>query len=137
MGLQGQRLHLKLATGFPGGSDSKESTCNVGDLGSIPGLGRCPGGGHGNPHQYSCLENPHEQKSLAGHRPWGHKGLDATERLSTHSTHGFSDKNLLCSDFLGKFFKTHSFDMNIISAVCPQSLCLLFSMKTESTIGGR
>ena len=36
----------------------KESACNVGDLGSIPGLGRSPGGGHGNPFQYSCLENP-------------------------------------------------------------------------------
>ena len=44
--------------GFPGGSDSKESTCSAGDLGSIPGLGRSPGGGHGNPFQYSCLENP-------------------------------------------------------------------------------
>ena len=51
---------------FPGGSDnkesacsdSKESACNAGDLGSIPGLGRSPGGGHGNPPQYSCLENP-------------------------------------------------------------------------------
>ena len=41
----------------PGGSDGKESACNVGDLGSIPGLGRFPGGGHGNPLQYSCLEN--------------------------------------------------------------------------------
>ena len=41
--------------GFPGGSDSKESTCDVGDLGSISGLGRSPGGGHGNPLQYSCL----------------------------------------------------------------------------------
>ena len=46
------------ALGFPGGSDGKESTCNAGDLGSIPGLGRSPGGGHGNPLQYSCLENP-------------------------------------------------------------------------------
>ena len=43
---------------FPGGSDSKESSCNAGDLGSAPGLGRSPGGGHGNPLQYSCLENP-------------------------------------------------------------------------------
>ena len=43
---------------FPGGSDGKESTSNVGDLGSIPRLGRFPGGGHGNPLQYSCLENP-------------------------------------------------------------------------------
>ena len=42
---------------FPGGSDGKESACNVGDLGSIPGLGRSPGGGCGNPLQYSCLEN--------------------------------------------------------------------------------
>ena len=44
--------------GFPGGSDGKESTCNAGDLGLIPGLGRSPGGEHGNPFQYSCLENP-------------------------------------------------------------------------------
>ena len=42
--------------GFPGGSDGKESACNAGDLGLIPGLGRSPGGGHGNPLQYSCLE---------------------------------------------------------------------------------
>ena len=42
---------------FPGGSDGKESACNVGDLGSVPWLGRSPGGGHGNPLQYSCLEN--------------------------------------------------------------------------------
>ena len=44
--------------GFPGGSDGKESTCNAGDLGLIPGLGRSPGGGQGSPLQYSCLENP-------------------------------------------------------------------------------
>ena len=44
---------------FPGGSDGKESACNAGDLSLIPGFGRSPGGGHGNPLQYSCLENPH------------------------------------------------------------------------------
>ena len=43
---------------FPSGSDSKESACNAGDLGSTPGLGRSPGGGHGNPLQCSYLENP-------------------------------------------------------------------------------
>ena len=43
--------------GFPGGSDGKESTCNVGDLGSIPGLGRSPGEGNGYPVLYSGLEN--------------------------------------------------------------------------------
>ena len=46
---------------FPSGSDSKESACCAGDLGSIPGLGRSPGGGHGNPLQYSYLDNPHGQ----------------------------------------------------------------------------
>ena len=44
--------------GFPAGSVEKESTCNAGDMGSIPGLGRYPGEGNGNPLQYSCLENP-------------------------------------------------------------------------------
>ena len=47
------------------------------------GLRRSPRGGHGNPLQYSCLENPHGQRSLAGHSPWGRKELDMTERLST------------------------------------------------------
>ena len=68
--------------GFLGGSDGKESTCNVGDLGWIPGLGRFPGKGmegHGSPLQYSCLENPHGQRSLAGYSPWGHKKSDMTE----------------------------------------------------------
>ena len=62
--------------GFPTGSDGKESACNVGDQGSIPGLERTPGGGHGNPLQYSCLENSYERRSLAGYSPWGHKELD-------------------------------------------------------------
>ena len=44
--------------GFPGGSEVNASACNAGDLGSIPGLGRSPGEGNGNPLQYSCLENP-------------------------------------------------------------------------------
>ena len=68
--------------GFPGGSDGKESACNAGNLGSIPGFGRSPGGGHGNPLQYSFLENPHGQRSLVGYSPWGRKELDTTERLS-------------------------------------------------------
>ena len=52
--------------GFPCGSDSKESACNEGDLDLILGLGRYPGRGHDNPLQYSCLENPHGQRSLGG-----------------------------------------------------------------------
>ena len=58
---------------FPGVSDSKESACNAGGLGLIPELGRSPGGGHGNPLQYSCLENPMDEEpgglqSIGKHR---------------------------------------------------------------------
>ena len=67
------RYKLVLTTGFPGGSDGKESSCNAGDLDLIPGLGRSPGRGHGNPLQYSCLENPHGQRSLVCYSPWGRK----------------------------------------------------------------
>ena len=69
--------------GFPRGSDGKESTCSVGDLGSIPGLRRSPGGGHGNPLQYFCLENPHGQRSLVGYiQSMGVAESNTTERLS-------------------------------------------------------
>ena len=60
-----------------GGSDSKESSCNAGGLGSIPGLGRSPGRGHGNALQYSCLENTMD--SLAGYSPQGRKESDTIE----------------------------------------------------------
>ena len=67
--------------GFPGGSDSKESACNVGDPGLIPGSGRPPGEGNGYPLQYSCLENP------VNKRAWwvtvhGVSELDRTEQLT-------------------------------------------------------
>ena len=52
---------------------------DVRDAGSIPGSGRSPGGGHGNPLQYSCLENPHGQRSLVGYSPWGLHESDTTE----------------------------------------------------------
>ena len=76
------RLPTPVFLSFSGGSDSKESAHNVGDLGSIPGLGRFPGGGHGNPLKHSCLETPHGQGSLAQYSPRGPKELDTTERLS-------------------------------------------------------
>ena len=57
-------VHIHIC--FPCGPVGKESTCNAGILGSIPGLGRSPGGGNGNLLLYSCLENPHGQRSLGG-----------------------------------------------------------------------
>ena len=71
-------VFLKLKyKGFPSISSGKESACNMGDLGSIPGLGRSPGGGHGNS---VCLpgESPWTE-SLANYSPWGHKKLDTNE----------------------------------------------------------
>ena len=76
--------------GFPGGSAGKESACNVGDPSSIPGSGRSPGGGNGNPLQHSRLENPHGQRGLVGYSSWGSKELDITEQLT------LSDKNSKC-----------------------------------------
>ena len=71
--------------GFPGGSPGKESACDAGDPGLIPGLGRSPGGKHGNPLQYSRLKNPCGQRSLAGYSPQGLKESDTTEELNTAS----------------------------------------------------
>ena len=56
---------------------------DIRDTGSIPRFGRSPGGGHGNPLQYSCLENPHGQRSLVAYSPPGRKESDTTEQLST------------------------------------------------------
>ena len=71
------RLPTPVSLGFPGGSAGKESACNTGDLGVIPGLGRAPGEGKGSPLQYSGLEN-----SLDCVVPWGRNELDMTEWLS-------------------------------------------------------
>ena len=69
--------------GFPKWLSSKESTCNVGDMGSIPGLGRSPGRGNGNSLQYSCLEDPDGQRSLEGYSPLGCKESDMTKHACT------------------------------------------------------
>ena len=58
---------MKVTLGYTNGSAGKESACNAGDIGDsgwIPGLGRSPGGGNGNPPQYSCLENPTDRGTL-------------------------------------------------------------------------
>ena len=72
----------------------KNPPANAGDIrdsGSIPRLGRSPGGGHGNPLQYSCLENPHGQRSLEGYSPYGGNESDMTE-VTEHACHQGSSK---------------------------------------------
>ena len=67
----------------------KNPPANAGDIrdvGSIPGLGRSHGGGHGNPLQYSCLENPHGERSLAGYSPWGWQWA-RHNWMTKHNTH--------------------------------------------------
>ena len=81
---RGLGFNLCQQMGFPSGSDSKESACNVGDLGSIPGMGRSPGEGNWYPLQYSGLEDPHEQRTLEGYHPWDCKESDRTEQLALY-----------------------------------------------------
>ena len=65
-------------------------------MGLIPESGRSPGGGHGSPLQYPCLEDPHGQRSLAGHSPWGHIESHMTEVISTHACCGWTFRWFLC-----------------------------------------
>ena len=82
------RLLTPVFLGFPGGSDNKESACNVGHMGSIPGLGRSPGEGNGHPLQYSGLEN-----SMDG-------------EIWQPTAHGVAKSQTQLSDFHFTFFKT-------------------------------
>ena len=68
-----------LVLGFSSGSDGKECACKVGDLGSIPGLGRSPGEGERLPTPIFLHWKSHGQRSLEGYSSWGHKELDTTE----------------------------------------------------------
>ena len=79
-------MYTFLIWGFPGDSDGKESACNAEDPGLIPGLGTSPGGGHGNPLQYSCLKNSMDRG------PWwatvhGVSKSNMTEQLTYTHTH--------------------------------------------------
>ena len=65
--------------GFPGGLRVKNPPANSGDVGSIPGSRRSPGGGNGNPLQYSCLENFMDRGAWWDPSPWGHKESDRTD----------------------------------------------------------
>ena len=94
--------------GFPGGSDGKESTCNAGDLGLIPGLGRSPGEGNGKPLRDSCLENPLDRGAW---QPTAHRAAKSQTQLPKHT---LSTHNLL-----GFYDCFHSSSYNLwISIIC-------------------
>ena len=92
-------VYLFVYGGFPGGSEVKVSACNAGDLGSIPGLGRSPGEGNGNPFQYSCLENPMDRGGW-----WaivhGITESDTIEQLHFTSLHFNIQKNTIKLKFI-------------------------------------
>jgi len=72
-------IEIKLQYILLSSPEGKESIFSARYPGSIPGLGRSPGDGNGSPFQYSCLENPHGQRSLVGCSPWGLKESGVTE----------------------------------------------------------
>ena len=93
--------------------DMPASTGDVGDMGSIPGLGGSPGRGNGNPLQYSCLENSMGRGAWWATVHGGHKSLDTTEQLNTYTKEGNRGKKLKEShrEYVGSFFpmlETHA-----------------------------
>ena len=91
--------YFKIQWASPVVLSGKEYACSTGttgDVGSIPGSGRSPGRGHGNPLQYSCLDNPHGQRSLVSYSPWSLKESDMTERLSTAHTWEYYTEARMC-----------------------------------------
>ena len=87
---------------FPGSSVNKKSACNTGDLGSIPGSRRSPGGEHGNAHQYSCLENPMNRGAW---QTAVHRVAKNQPRLKQLSTHACMDTRICMAEYL----KLHNF----------------------------
>ena len=102
----------------------------------IPGLGRSPGGGHDNPLQYSCLENPLRQRSLVGYSPRSHRQSDTTERLSTGRRVGASGNLTGCLKGISGCSKIVLFSPHFISLFPSISLfCLKFSTPLCSLFG--
>ena len=106
---------------FPGGSGGKESVCNVGDPGLIPGLGRSPGEGNGDTIQYSCLEHSMDGGAWGrvGYSPWGGKEFDMTEQLTHRDTKSFITTT--------KLFKSQVF-----TSQCSSALYIYYAVKSEA-----
>ena len=103
--------------GFPGGPDGKESSCNARNMGLIPGLGRSPGGGHDNPLQYSCLENPYGQRSLVGTVQGIARSQMWLSNVAQHSTvHIYQSKSLNLSFLV--FPSTYTANEKFVLYIC-------------------
>ena len=118
-------------------SDGKASVYNVGDLGSIPGLGRFPGEGNGNPLQYSCLENPMDGGAWC---PWGRKESDTmSDFISLHpigrqgGIHLFSIIIFVCYCYLFKFFD-HSIESILLLGQSREFFILDIFSRSQSSI---
>ena len=107
--------------GFPGGSEVKASACNVGDLGSIPGLGRSPGEGNGNPLQYSCLVNP-----MGGGAWWAtvHRVAKSRTRLSDFTSLHFASLH-----FTILLKVKHNGDLHFLSYGTPENKYIFYRYK--------
>ena len=124
---------MNICKDFPGGSHGKESACNVKYLELIPGLGRSPGGRHGYPLQYFCLENPRGHRSLVGCSPRDHKESDMTEQLNAVYIGGcFMENNILICNFS----KTLSFTKDPWSRWLQQRMLMknIFSLQSKDAI---
>ena len=127
---------------FPGSLAGKESACNAGDLDSIPGLGRSPGGGHGNPLQCSCLENPHGQRSLVGYSPWNSPGQNTgVGNLSLlqglFPTQGSNSSVPHCGQILYQLSHKGSPRINGVSSLCLLQWLLLTQESNQGLLHGR
>ena len=90
--------------GLPGRSVVKEPTCNIGDTGSVPGLGRSPGGGNDNPLQYSCLGNPVDRGNWWDYSPQdckrvGHGSATRQEQQRAITVFELGFKSCVCEGF--------------------------------------
>ena len=115
--------------GLPGGSDGKESACSVGDLCSIPGLGRYPGEGIGYPRQYSGLQNPHGQRSLVGYSPLGLQRVrhDWATNTHPHFKDGAGLKPCLLKSNSQLFFRSPHTVPHCLVDKCQSRTCSLWS----------
>ena len=111
-------VFINLRSGsFAGGSVGKESACSEEDSGSIPGLGRSPGERNGNPLQYSCLENPHGQRSLVGYSLWGHTYVTrVTYGVGLWGRHDWANKH------------TRNLQAGLLDAIFPMVFAYLMSL---------